>query len=48
MLIKAPKNLLCQEFAEDCSTQVDRLMVGSNRLFVEELCPVDKEAVDCN
>jgi hypothetical protein len=47
MLIEASENLLGQDFAKDGPAEVDGLMVGGNRLFVEELCPVDKKAVDC-
>ena len=46
MLIEASKNLLCKEFAEDSTAQVDCLMMGGNRLLVDELCSVDKKAVD--
>jgi hypothetical protein len=48
MLVKAPQNLLGQDFTQDGTTQVDSLMVGGNRLFVKELCSVDKKAIDCS
>jgi hypothetical protein len=48
MLIEAPENLLGQDFTENSTAQIDSLMVGGNRLFVDEVCSIDEKAVDCN
>ena len=48
MLIEAPKNFLRKNFAKDSTAQVDCLMVGCNRLFVDEVRSVDHKTIHCN
>lgn len=44
---EAAQDPSCNELAEGGSTEVDILSVTQMRLLVEELCPVDKQAVHC-
>lgn len=44
---EAAQDPSCDELAEGRSTEVDILSVTQMRLLVEELSPVDKQAVHC-